>query len=61
MEVQILSRKLIAPSSPTPPHLQNLKVSCFDQLLLPFTYHAFSTIQPMVKTTENEARKWKNH
>jgi len=32
MEVQILSRKLIAPSSPTPPHLQNLKVSCFDQL-----------------------------
>ncbi|KAL3585187.1 hypothetical protein D5086_012054 [Populus alba] len=33
MEVQILSRKLIAPSSPTPPHLQNLKVSCFDQFL----------------------------
>ncbi|CAK7329171.1 unnamed protein product [Dovyalis caffra] len=30
MEVQITSRKLITPSSPTPPHLQNLKISSFD-------------------------------
>lgn len=35
MKVQILSRKLIAPSSPTPPNLQNLKISCFDQLAPP--------------------------
>jgi len=31
MEVQIISRKLITPSSPTPPHLQNLKISSVDQ------------------------------
>ncbi|KAJ6747629.1 ACETYL-COA-BENZYLALCOHOL ACETYLTRANSFERASE-LIKE [Salix koriyanagi] len=35
MKVQILSRKLIAPSSPNPPNLQNLKISCFDQLAPP--------------------------
>jgi len=35
MKVQILSRKLIAPSSPTPPNLKNLKISCFDQLAPP--------------------------
>lgn len=37
MEVQITSRKLITPSSPTPPHLQNTRVTCFDQLA-PFFY-----------------------
>ncbi|KAJ4831154.1 hypothetical protein Tsubulata_000698 [Turnera subulata] len=32
MKVQILSRKLIAPSSPTPEHLQTLQISYLDQL-----------------------------
>ncbi|CAK7351139.1 unnamed protein product [Dovyalis caffra] len=32
MEVQIISRKQIKPSVKTPPHLQNLKISFFDQL-----------------------------
>ncbi|KAJ4822309.1 hypothetical protein Tsubulata_025204 [Turnera subulata] len=32
MKVQVLSRKLITPSSPTPEHLQSLKISYLDQL-----------------------------
>ncbi|KAJ4846977.1 hypothetical protein Tsubulata_019979 [Turnera subulata] len=36
MKVQILSRKLITPSSPTPQHLQSLKISYLDQLAPPF-------------------------
>lgn len=32
MEVEILSTKLIKPSSPTPNHLQNYKLSFFDQI-----------------------------
>ncbi|KAJ4837310.1 hypothetical protein Tsubulata_047626 [Turnera subulata] len=35
MEVQILSRKQIAPSSPTPEHLRYLKISYLDQLAPP--------------------------
>ncbi|XP_059639218.1 pelargonidin 3-O-(6-caffeoylglucoside) 5-O-(6-O-malonylglucoside) 4'''-malonyltransferase-like [Cornus florida] len=35
MEVQILSRKLIKPSSPTPDHLRTYKLSFFDQLAPP--------------------------
>ncbi|XP_073259921.1 acetyl-CoA-benzylalcohol acetyltransferase-like [Populus alba] len=31
MKVQILARKLITPSSPTPLNLQKLKISCLDQ------------------------------
>ncbi|KAB5551675.1 hypothetical protein DKX38_008986 [Salix brachista] len=46
MKVQILSRKLIAPSSPTPPNLQNLKISCFDQLAPP-TYVPFIFYYPV--------------
>ncbi|KAL3500323.1 hypothetical protein ACH5RR_039416 [Cinchona calisaya] len=32
MQVQKLNKKVIKPSSPTPPHLQNYKLSFFDQL-----------------------------
>ncbi|KAJ4837332.1 hypothetical protein Tsubulata_051225 [Turnera subulata] len=35
MKVQILSRKLITPSSPTPEHLQTLKISYLDQFAPP--------------------------
>ncbi|KAJ6413208.1 hypothetical protein OIU84_006079 [Salix udensis] len=35
MKVENLSRKLITPSNPTPPHLEKLKISCLDQLLPP--------------------------
>ncbi|KAM4113902.1 hypothetical protein ACJW30_04G030000 [Castanea mollissima] len=35
MEVQILSRKLIKPTSPTPPHLKSYKTSSLDQLAPP--------------------------
>jgi shikimate O-hydroxycinnamoyltransferase len=31
MKIEITSRKWITPSSPTPPHLQSLKISSFDQ------------------------------
>lgn len=32
MEVEILSTKLIKPTSPTPNHFQNFKLSFFDQI-----------------------------
>lgn len=35
MEVQILSRKLIKPTTPTPPHLRSYKTSSLDQLAPP--------------------------
>ncbi|KAF9668225.1 hypothetical protein SADUNF_Sadunf15G0107000 [Salix dunnii] len=41
MNVQILSRKLITPSSPTPRHLQKLKISWLDQFLSPHNYLPF--------------------
>uniref|UniRef100_A0A2N9HG74 Uncharacterized protein n=1 Tax=Fagus sylvatica TaxID=28930 RepID=A0A2N9HG74_FAGSY len=40
MKVEILSRKLIKPATPTPPHLQSLKISSIDQLAPP-TYVTF--------------------
>ena len=42
MKVEIESRKLIIPSSPTPPHLGNFKLSAMDQLseyYVPFIYY----------------------
>ncbi|KAK2971797.1 hypothetical protein RJ640_018486 [Escallonia rubra] len=35
LRVQILSRKLVKPSNPTPDHLRNFKLSLFDQLAPP--------------------------
>ncbi len=40
MKVEILSRKLIKPATPTPPHLRSLKISSIDQLAPP-TYVTF--------------------
>ncbi|XP_022726352.1 acetyl-CoA-benzylalcohol acetyltransferase-like [Durio zibethinus] len=40
MEVHIQTRKLIKPSIPTPNHLRELKLSCFDQIAPP-TYGSF--------------------
>lgn len=34
MEVQIISKENIKPSSPTPPHLRTFKISLFDQIIL---------------------------
>lgn len=39
LKVEILSRKLIKPSNPTPKHLQKLKLSLFDQLSPPIYVH----------------------
>ncbi|KAI3837735.1 hypothetical protein MKX03_008342 [Papaver bracteatum] len=36
MKVQVISKEIIKPSSPTPPHLRNFKLSLLDQLLPPF-------------------------
>lgn len=36
MKVEIQCKKLLKPSSPTPPHLQSLKISAIDQLQPPF-------------------------
>jgi hypothetical protein len=33
MEVQIISKQNVRPSSPTPPHLRNFKLSLLDQLV----------------------------
>ncbi|XP_026429975.1 salutaridinol 7-O-acetyltransferase-like [Papaver somniferum] len=35
MKVQVISREIIKPSVPTPPHLKNFKLSLLDQLLPP--------------------------
>ncbi|KAK6253302.1 hypothetical protein QUC31_015022 [Theobroma cacao] len=40
MQVHIQTRKLIKPSNPTPHHLRDLKLSCFDQIAPP-TYSSF--------------------
>ncbi|KAM7477516.1 hypothetical protein LguiA_025729 [Lonicera macranthoides] len=40
MEVQVISRETIKPSSPTPPHLQTFKTSIIDKVL-PFGYIQF--------------------
>ncbi|KAI3896281.1 hypothetical protein MKW92_001545 [Papaver armeniacum] len=36
MKVQVISKEIIKPSSPTPPRLRNFKLSLLDQLLPPF-------------------------
>ncbi|KAI3925144.1 hypothetical protein MKW98_009794 [Papaver atlanticum] len=36
MKVQVISKEIIKPSTPTPPHLRNFKLSLLDQLLPPF-------------------------
>ncbi|KAK8562761.1 hypothetical protein V6N13_018677 [Hibiscus sabdariffa] len=45
MEVQIETRKLIKPSTPTPTHLRELKLSCFDQIA-PTTHVSFILFFP---------------
>ncbi|KAI3925844.1 hypothetical protein MKW92_019325, partial [Papaver armeniacum] len=35
MKVQVISKEFIKPSTPTPPHLGNFKLSLIDQLLPP--------------------------
>ncbi|KAL5788641.1 hypothetical protein ACOSP7_005590 [Xanthoceras sorbifolium] len=57
MDVQIISKKLIKPSVPTPSHLQNMRISFMDQVITPRTvpiifyysningnYHAFEQV-----------------
>ncbi|KAL3848683.1 hypothetical protein ACJIZ3_010565 [Penstemon smallii] len=36
--VEIISKEMIKPSSPTPDHLRELKLSCLDQVIGPFSY-----------------------
>ncbi|KAI3836062.1 hypothetical protein MKW98_016366 [Papaver atlanticum] len=38
MKVQVISKEIIKPSKPTPPHLRNFKLSFLDQLLPPFYF-----------------------
>lgn len=45
MDVRVTSRKLIKPSSPTPNHLRNFKLSCIDQLA-PAAYGSFIFYYP---------------
>ncbi|KAM7480926.1 hypothetical protein LguiB_005509 [Lonicera macranthoides] len=40
MEIQVIARETIKPSSPTPPHLQTFKASIIDKVL-PYTYTQF--------------------
>ncbi|MCL7027550.1 hypothetical protein MKW94_028542 [Papaver nudicaule] len=37
-KVQVISKEMIKPSTPTPPHLRNFKLSLLDQLLPPFYF-----------------------
>ena len=59
MNVQILSRKLITPSSPTPHHLQNLKISWLDQFLSPHNYLPFIFYYPSATGDENNEERSK--
>ncbi|KAI3957762.1 hypothetical protein MKX01_007593 [Papaver californicum] len=38
MKVQVISKEMIKPSKPTPPHLRNFKLSLLDQFLPPFYF-----------------------
>ncbi|KAI3995000.1 hypothetical protein MKX01_019814 [Papaver californicum] len=38
MKVQVISKEMVKPSKPTPPHLRNFKLSLLDQLLPPFYF-----------------------
>ncbi|XVE66581.1 hypothetical protein DITRI_Ditri08aG0090200 [Diplodiscus trichospermus] len=58
MEVIIQTRKFIKPSTPTPNHLRDLKLSCFDQIAPP-TYCSFIFLFPAescVKTSSRNER-----
>lgn len=46
MEVQIISKQNVRPSSPTPPHLRNFKLSLLDQLI-PVPYAPLLLYYPM--------------
>ncbi|KAJ6414339.1 hypothetical protein OIU84_007036 [Salix udensis] len=46
MEVQIISKQNVRPSSPTPPHLRNFKLSLLDQLI-PVPYAPILLYYPM--------------
>ncbi|KAG6582063.1 Salutaridinol 7-O-acetyltransferase, partial [Cucurbita argyrosperma subsp. sororia] len=49
MEVKVLSRETIIPSSPTPPHLKSFKLSLLDQLS-PMLYTPLLFFYPITKT-----------
>ncbi|XWS54539.1 hypothetical protein CRYUN_Cryun10bG0097600 [Craigia yunnanensis] len=58
MEVHIVTRKLIKPSNPTPNHLRDLKLSCFDQIAPP-TYGSFIFFFPAdscIRTSSKDER-----
>ncbi|CAK7346039.1 unnamed protein product [Dovyalis caffra] len=50
MEVQIISKQSVKPSSPTPPHLRNYKLSLLDQLN-PASYTSILLFYPMNDNT----------
>ncbi|BFG16211.1 hypothetical protein CerSpe_024850 [Prunus speciosa] len=51
MEIGIIARENIKPSSPTPAHLKTFKLSLLDQMVPPLTFHCCSSI-PQVIITE---------
>ncbi|XP_015876436.1 stemmadenine O-acetyltransferase isoform X1 [Ziziphus jujuba] len=46
MKIQIISREIIKPSSPTPNHLRNYKLSVLDQLVRPCVYASMLSYYP---------------
>ncbi|KAL0547289.1 hypothetical protein IC582_017219 [Cucumis melo] len=53
MEVKVLSKETIIPSSPTPPHLQTLQLSLLDQLS-PMLYIPLLLFYPMKKSYQHQ-------
>ncbi|XP_059311263.1 acetyl-CoA-benzylalcohol acetyltransferase-like [Lycium ferocissimum] len=53
LEIQIQTRKMLKPSTPTPNHLQSLKLSLFDQtappLYVPILFHYLSTSEGIIE------------
>ncbi|KAJ8755462.1 hypothetical protein K2173_019260 [Erythroxylum novogranatense] len=56
MRVEIISRKLVSPSSPTPPHLRSLKISALDQLPAPIYPGVIFYYLANENTTERDKR-----
>ncbi|KDP36802.1 hypothetical protein JCGZ_08093 [Jatropha curcas] len=52
MEVQIISKENVKPSSPTPPHLKIFKLSLLDQFM-PSPYAPIVLFYPMIKNTNH--------
>ncbi|PON71601.1 Transferase [Trema orientale] len=53
-KVDIIERKTIKPSSPTPPHLRNVKLSLLDQIIPPISQDRSSKLSDFLGQPDTE-------